>query len=61
MTFGEINEIMAKLITLNPSELPVEDQIVLMNAQMEYAETIKPIVIKHTAINNTSSNFLFKL
>jgi len=61
MTFGEINEIMAKLITLNPSELPVEDQIVLMNAQLEYAETIKPIVIKHTAINNTSSNFLFKL
>jgi hypothetical protein len=61
MTADEMNEIFEWFSTSKPEDLSITDFTTVMTASVEFAEKIKPIMIKHKLKDSDSYTFLFKL
>lgn len=61
MTTQEVFDIGTAASKLNIGTMEVRDQIAYLKAATEFAEKLKPLVIKYLSDTMTESTFLFKM
>lgn len=61
MSIEEVNDIIIAISKLDIEKMDVQDQLLYLHAGLQYAETVKPLVIKHADKLPEKTNFLLKL
>ena len=61
MTQQEMSDIFLSIEKLKLAEMDVQDQITCITAFSQFAETLKPLVVKYIDKVPTGNTFLFKL
>lgn len=61
MKLQEVNDIIQAFPKFDISEMEMEDQIYVMMATTQFAEKLKPIVVKYADKLPKSNTFLFKM
>lgn len=61
MSIEEVNDIITAVSKLDIEKMDVQDQLLYLYAGLQYAETVKPLVIKYLDKLPEKTNFLLKL
>lgn len=61
MTSQEVIQTINAVSALNPDDTDVQDQLKFFSATLQFAEQIKPLVVKYANKMPKDSNFLLKL
>lgn len=61
MQIEELNDIMQAVSKLDIARMEVKDQLLYLSAGLQFAETVKPLVIKYANELPENNKFLFKL
>ena len=61
MTTQELNQVLNAMPLLKPDEMEIQDQLKYLSAMNQFAEQIKPLVVKYANKIPKGSNFLLKL